>query len=238
MDAMSIAGVAMQDDLNRVNSISRNLANVLTIGYKREIPVSRSFADYMGAANGLEAAAAIDTSTTIDQSAGTLRATSHPLDLAIDGAGFFEVMTETGPAFTRQGMLRADARGRLVAQQGLPVMGQGGEMTVTNGPIAIAPNGEVRQDDRVIGQIKLVRFANPDALIPLGNGLFKQGAARIADTDNNGVVRSGYQENSNVNSALEMTRLSETVRHFEAMQKVVQGYDDVLEKAIRKLGDL
>ena len=89
----------------------------------------------------------------------------------------------------------------------------------------------------MVGQIKLVRFANPERMAALGNGMFAQGEARLADTSAGAAVRAGYQESSNVNSPREMIRLTETVRHFESMQKVIQGYDEVMEKAIRKLGE-
>ncbi len=67
--------------------------------------------------------------------------------------------------------------------------------------------------------------------------MYGQGAARMENAAASGAVRVGYQENSNVNSPQEMIRLTETVRHFESMQKVMQGYEDVFEKAMRKLGE-
>jgi flagellar basal body rod protein FlgG len=117
-------------------------------------------------------------------------------------------------------------------------MGRGGELMVSGTTATISRNGEVRQDDRLAGQIKLVRFTDTKGLVALGGGLFSQGSAGFAndvtDVDN---FRTGYQENSNVNSTQEMVRLSETMRHFESMQKISQGYDDVLSNAIRKLGE-
>jgi len=236
LDALSIAAVAMQNDLSRLNSISRNLANVVTPGYKREIPVSRMFADHVedaaGGSRNLASAMA-----AIDPSAGTLRETGNPLDLAIEGDGYFEVATSTGLVYTRQGRMRVDTSGRFVTEQGFPLTGVGGEISVAGTSVTIDRDGQVKQGDRIAGRLKLVRFANPGELTPLGNGLFGQGGARIADTEATGMVRAGYQENSNVNSAQEMVKLSETVRHFEAMQKVMQGYDDAFERAIHKLGD-
>lgn len=241
MDLMTVAAIGMQNDLLNMNSISQNLANVLTPGYKREVAVNNAFGSYMDAAasdgHAQANAALAQTRTVIDTSAGTLRHTGNPLDVAIDGEGFFEVMTDTGIFYTRQGSLNADSRGRLVTSQGHVLMGVGGELSVSGSAVTIERNGEVRQGERVLGQVKLVRFTNPDGLTPLGNGMFSQGNARIADSASTAAVRAGYQENSNVNSAHEMVRLTETLRHFESMQKVVQGYDEVLEKTIRKLGE-
>src|SRR6202007_2610015 len=105
-------------------------------------------------------------------------------------------------------------------------MGTGGEVLV-NGPYTIDSKGEVRQGDQVVARLKLVRFANPEALLPQGEGMYAQGAARPAEQAAGApTLRVGFQENSNVNSAQEMVRLTETVRHFEALQKIIQGYDD------------
>jgi flagellar basal-body rod protein FlgF len=244
MDALTIAGLSMQNDFIRLNTISQNLANVLTAGYKREIPVSRTFTSYINQITGPDTVASEaqlmnQEQVMLDASAGTLRFTSNPLDVAIDGDGFMEVVTDHGVAYTRQGNLRVDARGHLITGQGFPIMGLAGEITVSGAAIKINNNGEVTQDERVVGQIKLTRFANPNELVPLGNGLFDQGGARPADgaAGQNGTLKTGYQENSNVSSPQEMIRLTETVRHFESMQRIMQNYNDVMEKAISKLGD-
>lgn len=240
MDAFTVASIGMQNDLRRMDSISQNLANVTTPGYKQEIAVTRSFDSHLQATAARDQAAhrtAALSLVTHDMRAGTLHQTGDQLDIAIDGEGFLEVETESGTAYTRQGALRIDARGRLTTQQGMAVMGKSGELMLSNGTVSIERNGDVRQGGRIVGTLKLVRFANPADMVALGNGLFGQGGARVADTGTDGAIRAGYQENSNVNSPQEMVRLSETVRHFEAMQKIMQGCDDAFEHALRKLGD-
>jgi len=241
MDALSIVSIGMQDDLQRMSSISQNLANVTTPAYKREIAVTRSFDSHMEQARAVDGRAALPQQQTntvaLDMSHGALRYTGNALDLAIEGDGYFEVMTDKGPAYTRRGMLHLDTRGRIVTEQGNPLMGVGGELVVSGTSVTVDRNGEVRQSDRLVGQVKLVRFANPNGLVALDNGLFAQGTARLADTGIDGAIRAGYQEGSNVSSPQEMVRLTETVRHFEAMQKIMQVYDDAFEKTLQKLGD-
>lgn len=259
MDAMSVAAIAMQDDMQRLNNISQNLANVGTLGYKRHIAVSKPFADFLNndatqAAAGLQAGSGLpgvaEAEAALDMRGGTLRPSSNPLDLAIEGDGFFEVTSDNGSAWARQGTMRVDARGRLVTQQGFALAGVNGDIRPNGGAVSISVSGEVRQGERTLGQIRLVRFDNPGRMQSLGNGLYEQGLATLADIDpahssksgKSGSVtppqlRAGYQENSNVNSAEEMVRLTETVRHFEAMQKVMQGYGDVFEQTLRKLGE-
>ena len=259
MDAMTVAAIAMQDDMQRLNNISQNLANVGTLGYKRHIAVSKPFADFLGGDTAQASNGSIDASLTsglpgaaafeaaLDMRGGTLRPSSNPLDLAIEGDGFFEVTGDNGSAWARQGTMRVDARGHLVTQQGFQLAGVNGDIRPNGGAVSISVSGEVRQGDRTLGQIRLVRFDNPGRMQSLGNGLYAQGQATLADIDparggKSGSVtppqlRAGYQENSNVNSAEEMVRLTETVRHFEAMQKAMQGYGEVYEQTLRKLGE-
>lgn len=237
---MAIAGNGMQHDLQRMVTISQNMANVLTPGYKKQIVSGPAFAALVqGGLPSAAAATLADTAATlsIDPAAGALRHTGNLHDVAIEGAGFFEVESRTGPQYTRQGGLRADVNGRLVGAHDLPLAGATGDITLTPEPFTVDANGDVRQGERIAGRLKLVHFDNPEALEPVGGGLYQQGSAHLAGREVSSRVRAGFQEASNVNSAQEMVRLTETVRHFESLQKIMQGYDDVLEKSIRKLGE-
>lgn len=242
MDLFTIAGVGMQNDQLRLESISQNIANVLTPGYKKQAVITSAFSAQMtGAAAArdarLVALPGAPARLSIDPASGSLRPSGNPQDVAIEGESFFEVSTPAGPAYSRQGALRADLQGRLVANHGMPVMGEGGDISLTSAPFTIAANGDVTQGERIAGRLKRVRFEHAGALQAQGNGLYLQGGASIADAHSSDPVRAGFLESSNVSSPQEMVRLTETVRHFEALQKIVQGYDESLEKAIRKLGD-
>jgi flagellar basal-body rod protein FlgF len=227
---MAIASIGMQADLARMESISHNTANVLTSGFKRQITLSASFAAQV-------AQNAAPVRVMVDPSSGPLRPTGNAHDVAIEGAAFLEVLTPAGLAYTKAGSLRADVQGRLVTLQDHPVMGANGELRLTSNRFTVAANGDVSQDGRVVGRIKLVQFARPEALAPLGNGIYQAGAAEIQDTKTQASLRVGFLEGSNVSSPQEMVRLTETVRHFESLQRIVQGYDETLEKSIRKLGE-
>jgi flagellar basal-body rod protein FlgF len=220
MDPISLIAASMQADMQRMQAISQNIANVSTAGYKREVAVPGTTGAVLR-----------------DHRPGTLRATGNPLDFAIEGEGYFEVAGETGPAYTRQGAFHIDGNGRLVTAQGYPVLGAAGELSLTGASVTVDPSGELRQQGRLVGRIQLVRFADHDALAPLGNALFALGQARRDDTGQAGRIRSGFLENSNVNSPQEMVRMTETVRHFESMQKLMQGYQDAFDKALNKLGE-
>ncbi|HZW21768.1 flagellar hook basal-body protein [Noviherbaspirillum sp.] len=175
LDALTVTAVGMQEGLMRLNGISQNLANVTTAGYKRVV----SFSEHMEGTSAVNRA----MQTVVDTSAAPLRHTGNAMDVAIEGDAYFEVMTEGGPAYTRHGALHVDARGRLVNVQGYPVAGTGGELSVSANGVLIERNGDVKQGDRAVGQLKLVRFAHPERMAVLGNGLFGQGEAGTADAN-------------------------------------------------------
>ncbi len=231
----------MLADQARMESISHNTANVLTPGFKRHITVTTAFGIQLDQAWAPTDAAATHMTElvrrSIDPSSGALRHTGKHHDVAIEGEAFFEIATATGAAYTKAGSLRTDLQGRLVTLQDMPVAGIGGEIRLTGAAFTVGPNGDVSQDGRVVGRIKLVQFANASELVPAGNGLYHIGTARIEEGKSSARLRTGFLESSNVSSPQEMVRLTETVRHFESLQRIVQGYDETLEKTIRKLGD-
>lgn len=241
MDALAIAALSMQNDMSQLEAISQNLANVMTPGFKREIHVNRAFDAHFDTAGAGDAATHADAmggrSFVIDPTVGTMRATAAPLDIAIESKGFLEVTTDNGVAYTRQGALHLDPSGRLVTSGGYAISGLGGELRLTGGDLKIDSEGKLQQGGKTVGQLKLVQFDNQQLLDPLGGGLFAQGGAQLSNTAVTAKFKTGYLEASNVSSAQEMVRLNETVRHFESMQKMLQGYDDVFQKAITKLGD-
>lgn len=227
--------MGMKDDEFRLAVISQNLANISTPGYKRQVAVASSFDMQLDAAGASNPGAA--NRAALDTAAGAFRHTGLATDVAVEGDGFFELVGESGPVYTRQGNLRVDVQGRLVGNQDLPVSGRGGPISLSNAPFTIAANGDIHQGDRIVGQLRLVHFDKPELLAAQGQGTYTAGGARMSDGGESIRLRIGFQEQSNVNSAQEMVRLTETVRHFEAMQKAVQGYDDTLGNTIRKLGE-
>lgn len=230
---MAVIAVALQSDLRRLETISHNVANATTPGFKRQVAMPSSFAQQMDA----QRLAAQVKATVIDPAAGPMRPTGQGQDVAIEGGGFFEVLTPGGTMYSRQGGFRADVQGRLVGSHGMPVLGEGGEITLTGAPFTIAANGDVVQGGRVAGRLRVTGFDNPDALQPVGSGLYALGGARVQAQRLVATLRPGFIEGSNVSTPQEMVRLTETVRHFESLHKVVQAYDETLEKAIRKLGE-
>ena len=245
---------AMHQDMNSLDRIAMNLTNTLTPGYQRAVPASRPFATLVAGhlapdaalLNGVDSELALRAplpEVLNDNRPGTLRATGNALDLALDGPGYFEVATAEGPAYTRQGNFQLDARGRLVTAQGDPVMGKGGELFLNGAQPQIDSNGKVSVTDdngvlQALDQLKIVRFDDSTHMARLGSGLLAgSGTANVLD-DTDIQLRQAYLENANVSSMQEMVQLMQIMRHFESMQRVLQGYDEMLGTAIRKLGDV
>ena len=248
-EVFAIALVSMQQDMNRLDRVALNLANVSTPGYRREIVAVRPFAQVLDAADATQQAGASGADAgspsagaleiLADTRPGTVRVTGQPFDVALTGDGFLEVNTQSGLAYTRQGNLRIDARGRLVTAQGDAVMGRSGDIhlttptpvdrrvgritepNATTGPSAAAPGTPV-------AHLKVVRFENPRTLQRLGDGLLAPGDGMTVVEDGSANVRQGALENANVTSAQEMMQLIQTMRHFESMQRIAQGYDEML----------
>lgn len=250
---LGVALMGLQQDAARLDRIAMNLANAASPGYRRDVGGGASgavaagtipFAAHVDAGDaGWRAATPAGPATRTpvamsDTRAGTLRATGRSLDLALTGTEFFEVATENGPAYTRNGEFRLDVRGRLVTATGHPVMGRGGDIVLTTPNPTIDNAGVVRENGNVVGQLKLVTFADPKSLQRLGDSLWAQGPGMSLALDGAQSVRQGFLENSNVKPLAEMTQLVETMRHFESMQRMTQGYDEMIGQAIRKLGEL
>ena len=280
-EVLALSLQAMQLDMQRLDRISTNMANALTPGYKREViasqPLRIGAASFGSMLTGLNADAGLETSTAAifpaaaspfssllvqaDVRPGTLKSTGQATDVALAGPGYFEVSTEAGPAYTRQGNFHVDVRGRLVTAQGLPVMGKGGEIYLNNSNPVIDAAGNVYESQSssaipsnhvtgrlgsgngaangtAVAQLKVVQIDNAKELQRLGDGLIAAGDNGSVMKDADIQIRQGFLENSNVNSMQEMVQLMQTMRHFESMQKVALGYDEMTGQAVRKLGDL
>jgi flagellar basal-body rod protein FlgG len=237
----------MQNDMRQVEHVAMNLANTLTPGYKRQVAAPLSFSALVeqGAAPAASLAGrqADAARTYVDVRPGALKHTANSLDLAIDGQGYFEIATAQGPAYTRKGDFHVDERGRLVTAQGQAVMGNGGEILLSGAKPRIDRNGNIFDagDPNAklpVAQIKLVRFEDTGPMASLGNGLLAPGGGMVQLGTSDIHLQQGYLEGSNVSTQQEMVQLMESTRHFESMQKAIQGYDEAVDTAIRKLGDL
>jgi flagellar basal-body rod protein FlgG len=221
-----IAASGMLAEMVRQDQIANDLANASTPGYKADRSTQRSFAELLlqnqatGAPiGGLGMGVEIDSVVT-DFSPGPLRQTGEPLDLAVEGEGFFAVNTPQGVRYTRNGQFTLSPEGTLTTPLGGEVQGRNG------GPVRAAADGTV--DPRDVGV-----FAVPNAQ-KAGDNLFTGQAQGQAG----GVVRTGALEGSSADPAHSMIDLIASFRSFEAGQRVIRTIDDTLEKAANRVGSL
>jgi flagellar basal-body rod protein FlgF len=236
---LSAAEAGMLNDVERLRIISHNLANVSTVGFKRELAVTRPFGAMLEASGVNSASVALArpiVASQTDWSPGALVHTGNPLDLALEGAGYFVIDTGAGEAYSRQGTFHLNSAGTLVNVGGQPVLTGSGEVRLTSPMPSIDARGNIRDGEAVVGQLRIVSVAKPESLRAIGNGMLLPTDASEINANDSVRVRQGYTEAANVASMNEMVKMIETVRHFETSQRLLLGYDAMLGRAITDLG--
>ena len=236
------AGALLQQ--MRLDMLSNNLANVNTSGFKSDQPIFRVYPGDTAtpAAATTEPgrispyAPPMEARTNYDN--GPLTRTGNSLDVAIVGKGFFEIQTPDGSRFTRKGNFTINADGVLATAEGWPVMGDGGEIAIDEGRVEIGDQGEVLVDGDSVAKIRVVDFPEPYNLEKTGDTLFKpaQGVEGQAVGEGDCQVSQGYLEASNVDAIRTMTEVIETMRVFEAYQRIIRTADDATAKTVNEVG--
>ncbi|MCL2103216.1 MAG: flagellar hook-basal body protein [Syntrophorhabdaceae bacterium] len=213
---------------NQIDTITHNVANVSTIGFKK----SRiSFHEHMisrisGMADSDDGKSMTHiTEIRTDYSPGAHFTTGNPLDVALVGNGFLSL---EGDRYTRSGALLLDREGYLVTTTGRRVLGAAGPIQIPpDGKPLISPDGQVSSNGVVIGALRIVDFADTTSLVALSNGEFRSADAPIAS---NASVAAGYLEAANVEAVKEMVEMINTVREFEIYQKAIRIFDDAASR--------
>ena len=177
--------------------------------------------------------------SAVDVRPGDIRPTGNPLDLAVDGDGFFVVEVDGETRYTRAGDFQLDDQGRIVLPSGARLQGTSGELVVdvTQGAPAFAPDGTLSVGGATVGRVRLARFDDPSVLTPAGGNTFTAPEGTATDVDSGDVrVVSGFVEASNVNPVREMVQMIEALRTYEASEKAVQAADQILDTLINRVG--
>ena len=248
----STTGMSAQN-LN-MDVIASNLANVSTTGFKKsradfqdllyqimKVPGSPTSADTRsptGIQVGLGVKPAAVTKVFTE---GDIVQTENPLDVAIEGSGFFQVeMPDGNTAFTRAGNLKLDGDGRLTTSDGFPIQPEivipedAREITISQTGLVSALVGDDTTSTE-LGNIDLADFVNEAGLVAIGRNLFREtdasGAAALGTpgSDGYGTLLQGYVENSNVNLVEEMAHMITTQRAFEINSNVVSTSDEMMQ---------
>ena len=243
MDNATYVGLSRQMTLRReMDIVANNIANSDTNGFKveslmtKEVPGPPAFT-----MQGPRPVKFVGTDGVArDFGQGSLRRTDSPLDMAIEGQGFFKVTTKDGERYTRDGRFKTDSNGRLATQNGDVVADDGGgEITVDPqkpGEITVSPDGVVSQGTERIGKVGVYTFANLGALEKTGDNLYKNVSNQQPTPPEDSKVRQGMLEGSNVNSIVEITRMIEVSRAYEQTTQMMQSEFELSRNSVSRLG--
>jgi flagellar basal-body rod protein FlgG len=232
----------------RFEILTQNLANVSTPGYKAEVGLFESILlDLETLLEGTSSAGETGTVTvqqftglSVDLSPGALRPTGNPLDLAIQGDGFFVVETPDGTRYTRRGQFVLDSLRQVVTDAGYPIQGQAGAIVASgDGQVAVNSNGDVSVDGTLVGTLRVVTFPDVNLLVRDSGGHFQWTGDPLSVTDvTDPKVEQGYFELSNVNPVRGMTEMITTLRTYEAAQKILKRLSDAERQAAREIAQV
>lgn len=245
-DALAITKASMLYDMHRLQTISNNVANIATPGFKREIPAGSDFAQILAqyTKEGVNATSIDSASITHnlqnirDLQSGSIKQTNNKFDIALDQNSFIEVITPSGTAYSKGGKFMLDSHGRLVNSDGFFVSSGSGDIRLSTTDFVIDTLGQVFEGENQVGRLMVVSFENIEELTYQGNSIYLATDDARPLANKHTTVLQGYAEQSNVKQADEMVRMIEVTRHFEAGQKVIKTYDAMLDSAINTLGDL
>ncbi|HUZ12681.1 MAG TPA: flagellar basal-body rod protein FlgF [Caulobacteraceae bacterium] len=241
MDNSIYVSLSRQITLQRELDITaNNLANVDTTGFKFEELMTSADPAGPAASAGVSGPVIFVASDGVarDFTQGPLTQTGAPLDLAISGQGFFEISTSSGPRYTRDGRFKLDPTGRIVTQDGDPVQGDGGTIVIdpTKGAVSISATGIVSQAGQTVAKLALVSFADLSALSKDGSGLYSNVSNLTPTPAAGALVRQGMLEGSNVEPVVQITRLIEISRAYEAVTNLINATSALSKTAIQQLG--
>ena len=233
---MYVARSGLVSQLMDLDVVSNNIANINTVGFKNY----RS--NFQEMVNGNLRTGTQIRATQINMTQGAVQLTTNPLNMCIQGLGFFSVKLPGGQtAYTRDGQFSEDAQGNIVNANGYPLIWQG---TIPTGSeeVSVQPTGEVMSRTgnvwTQVGTIQLSNFPNPSALTTIGQNLFQataiSGAAQSAapGTTGLGTLLGSSVEASNVNLSQEMTNMISLERAFQVSSSFFKQSDTMMDEAI------
>ncbi len=250
------AATGMEAQQLNIDTISNNLANVNTAGFKRSRPDFEDLLYQMvkeaGVAStsntseptGIQVGLGVKPAAVVKNfSQGNFKETGNPLDIAIAGKGFFQITMPDGTiAYSRDGSFKIDANGKIVTSEGYPLSPEitipGDTVSVNignDGTVSVLEAGQSTPSQ--IGQIQIANFINPAGLKALGHNLYQEsdasGAATVGNPGSNGLgtIEQGILEMSNVSVVQEMVEMIAGQRAYETNAKAIQTSDEMLQTA-------
>ena len=243
MESPTLVALSRQTTLRRnIDIVANNIANMNTTGYKGE---RMMFVEHLVKSRGGERilgekiSYVRDIATMRDMSSGALEHTGNPLDIALEGDGYFVIQTDTGNSYTRNGRFKLDDTGQLVNSSGGSVLADGGQpifFAPSDTNITIARDGTISTQNGDIGKLTVVNFENEQELRPVAGGLYD--TTEPAIPIENPAVAQGMLESSNIKPVIEMARMIEVHRAYDTVKGFVEREDDRMRKMIRDLSEV
>lgn len=248
------AYTGMINQQKRLDTVTNNLANASTTGFKREGLTSKSFdqmltvklndlsVPYLNEGIGKMRLGVKIGENYTDYSQGSLKETGNTYDLALAGNGFFTISYtdkkgNTSEKYTRDGEFTMDSEGYLRTLEGDYVQGEGGAIMipVETSEVSIRDNGDIYADGEYVDSLRIVDFEDYNNIEKFGENLYNvvDGAT---ETESTAAVKQGYLEMSNINVVKEMVEMITISRAYESNQKLIQTEDDMLDKSVNQVG--
>ena len=261
---------------SRLDVVSNNLANVDKTAYKKDQTVFKAFPDMLirrinesglgivptGSYDAMPIVGKLGTGLEVNEvytqfTQGALMRTENSFDLALEGEGFFTVLTERGERYTRDGSFTINQDGVLMTHNGNPVLGENGLITlqtnnfminehgqiIVNNQLSLEPREMVNMDNNewaeplVIDRLRIVDFEHKRLIKKEGDSMYRETEYSGPPLPPNEVkVKQGFLEKSNINIVREMVDMIEVQRSYEANQKTVQTADQMLGRVINDVG--
>ena len=248
------SALGMVGQMKRMDVVANNMANASTTGFQRDVVISQSFSDVMmervrdyemrglNTANiaGPASLGIITATVYTDNTTGAIQQSGNPLDVALVGTGFFEVLVsgdaeEPLTRFTRSGSLTLNQYGVLTDLMGNPILSvEGAPITIPTGIIAINETGAITSNGEYIDTIRLLDFEDHTTLRAFGNSLFDITEDSVEVPFEGRLVQS-YLEMSNVNIVREMVEMIALSRAYEANSRMIAIADQTLGQAVNEI---
>ncbi|MCP4296279.1 MAG: flagellar basal-body rod protein FlgF [Proteobacteria bacterium] len=242
---------ALKGQQRQMDSVSNNLANVNTPGYKEDEVLFRehyngfmgqdleseqeSFAHHEFITPATRGASSFVMPDMVSQKMGLgkFKATANPMDLALRTEGYFEVSTERGARYTRNGQFMQSPEGFLVTNSGDKVMGQKGPIQFKGKDFSVGSDGTILVDKKLVDVLKIVNFENPENLQRMGNSYWvpSHSSQKMMEMQNF-AIDQGIIEGSNVDSVKEMVKMISVNRSYEASAKALKSVDELDQQSI------
>lgn len=224
-NGLTSAAAAMQMLERRQQVLANNLANANTRGFKAETAFSKMIGDAIAA-----------TDTAIDMTQGTLTETHNPLDLSVEGDGFFVIKDRAGTEHhVRGGTFQLNEERQLSDPAGNLVLGEEGPITLPKGDVTVSADGAVRVDAKLVAQLRLEKVDPKAQLVHEGGTQFRVDPSRQPVALSERKIHQGSVEESNVNTMAAMTQMIEVMQRYGSAQKSLATIDSIRGIAVNDL---